>query len=320
MPIVPSSYRSPRLLRGGHAQTIVPALLPRPMARWTQRAVLELPDGDFLDLCWLRQGSRRLAILSHGLEGSADAPYMRGMARTLRAHGWDVLAWSFRGCGGRPNRLLRAYHSGGSDDLRLVVDHAAIAYDSVVLVGFSLGGNVTLKYLGEAMVHPKVRAAAAVSAPVDLASSARLLDERGGNAIYLRRFLRTLITKTAAKAPLFPGSLDITGIQQIRTIREFDERFTAPQNGFAGAEDYWARASALPLLAAVSTPALLLNARNDPLLGAACFPEALSAGHRFLHLEAPESGGHVGFLDFAGGWWRAWHEWRVATFLNQSAV
>ena len=136
---------------------------------------LELPDGDFLNLDWVRRGHRRLVILSHGLEGSFDAGYIRGMAAALVAAGWDALAWTFRGCGPEPNRLLRFYHSGETGDLSTIIRHAAVRYEQIALVGFSLGGNLTLKYLGEAPPHPAITSAAAISAPVDLAASARAL-------------------------------------------------------------------------------------------------------------------------------------------------
>jgi predicted alpha/beta-fold hydrolase len=319
MPVVESAYRAPRWLRSGHLQTVLPLLMPRWYGRWTERERIELPDGDFLDLAWRRAGHRGLAILSHGLEGSSEAIYVRGMADTLAAAGWDVLAWNFRGCGEEPNRLARSYHSGASEDLRAVVDHAAAAYSCVALVGFSLGGNLTLKYLGEAPPHPAVRAAAAISAPVDLTTSAQILDDRPGSRIYLRRFLRTLIAKTEAKARHFPETLLVKDIHQIRTIRDFDHRYTAPLHGFLSAEDYWARASALPVLEKISVPALLLNALDDPLLGQASFPEAIARRHASFFLEAPAHGGHVGFMDFAGGL-RPWHERRVVEFLSAFAA
>ena len=300
-------------MRGGHFQTIVPALLPRRAAGWTARERLELDDGDFLDLAWRKTGSRRLAVLSHGLEGSVDAQYIRGMARALCATGWDCLAWNFRGCGAEPNRLPRSYHSGESGDLRRVVAHAAADYEAVAVIGFSLGGNVTLKYLAEAPPHPAVRAGIAVSAPVDVASSARVLDGRAANRLYVRRFLKTLLAKMERKAAAFPGKIDTAGLWKIRTFGEFDDRFTAPLHGYAGAVDYWTRASSLPLLErGLTVPALLLNALDDPLLAPESFPRSLAEKSALFHLEATTGGGHVGFLT---GGLRRWHERRAAEFL-----
>lgn len=319
MPVIASTYTSPRWLRNGHLQTILPALLRRGGKVAYRRERLELPDGDFLDLDWLSAGRKRLAVLSHGLEGDSDAGYIRGMASALQALGWDVLAWTFRGCGFDPNRLLRFYHSGETSDLAAVVAHAAPRYERLALVGFSLGGNMTLKYLGEAPPHPAIAAAVAVSAPVDLASSARALDQRRGNRIYLRRFLKTLIAKVEAKAIHFPGQIDTAGISRIGTFQEFDDRYTARLHGFRDASDYWARSSARPYLTGIAVPTLLLNARDDPFLPPECFPVAEAEMNPHLFLEAPPHGGHVGFLASAHKRERTWAERRAVEFLNANA-
>ncbi len=319
MPLLTSSYRAPRWLHGGHAQTILPVLLPKRRLRLRTQERLRLPDGDFVDLFWRQQGANRLAILSHGLEGSAKANYMRGMAATLEQAGWDVLAWNYRGCGGVENDLARSYHSGESGDLRAIVNHAARSHDRMALIGFSLGGNISLKYAGETIPHPAVKAVVAVSSPVDLASSARALDADPQNRVYLQRFLRSLKHKTLAKARRFPELRErLTGqdgIEAVTTIREFDERITAPLHGFANADDYWARASSLPHLPQIQVPSLLLSARNDPLLAAPSFPEELAKQSGLFHLEAPAHGGHVGFLDFRAGL-QPWSERRVLAFLS----
>lgn len=315
MPVLASQFQPPALLRNGHLQTILPTLLPFRHNQAREHEKLNLPDGDFLDLYWIRSARKRLAIVSHGLEGSADALYIRSMSAALKADRWDVLTWNYRGCGTETNRLLRSYHSGESNDLRIVIDHAAGSYEKIVLIGFSLGGNITLKYLGEAAPHPRVTGAAAVSAPVDLATCARVLDELPSNRFYLQRFLRTLIAKMELKARLFPGKLDITNIRSIRSFREFDDRYTAPLHGFKDADDYWAKASSLPYLPAINVPALLLNARNDPFLSEESFPFEIAEAHRWLSLETPASGGHVGFLDGLGSR-HNWAERRVLQFLR----
>ena len=316
MPVIPSRFRPPALLANGHLQTILPVLLPRRIALRVTRSRLELPDGDFLDLDWTRAGFGRLAIISHGLEGSSSQKYVRGMAETLHAARWDVLAWNFRGCSGEPNRLVRAYHSGDTADLAAVLAHAAADYQRIALVGFSLGGNVTLKYVGEAPPHFAVVAAAAISVPLDLASSARALDQRPGNRIYLRRFIGPLVAKIEAKALDFPGEVNVEGIRAIRSFQEFDGRYTAPLHGFRDAGDYWKRASARQFLPAIKVPTLILNARNDPFLTTESLPFPESENNSALFLEVPDSGGHVGFLDFAHGV-RPWSERRVAEFFSE---
>lgn len=314
MPIVHSTFRAPALLRNGHVQTIVGAFLRRGRKTRFRRERLELADDDFLDLRWLRQGRERLAILSHGLEGSADQGYIRGMSATLADAGWDVLAWNFRGCGDEPNRLVRLYHSGATEDLSAVVEHAARSYSRIALVGFSLGGNLTLKYMGEAPPHDSILAAVAISAPVDLAASARMLDQRWSNRFYLRRFIGSLVSKVEAKAVRFPGEIDAKGSRALRTFQEFDDRYTSRLHGFRDAADYWQQSSARQFLHRITQPTLLLNAQNDPFLAPECFPFPEAEENPCLFLEVPESGGHLGFLEFAGGL-RPWFEHRVVEFL-----
>jgi predicted alpha/beta-fold hydrolase len=316
MPIIDSRFKPAPLLGNGHVQTILGALLRRPRNANFERERLELRDGDFLDLRWLRPGRDRLAILSHGLEGSTDQGYIHGTAAALAAARWDVLAWNFRGCGDEPNRLVRLYHSGATEDLGAVVDHAARSYSRIALVGFSLGGNLTLKYIGEAPPHVSVVAAVALSAPVDLAASARMLDQRWSNRIYLRRFIESLVTKVEAKALQFPGEIDARGSRQLRSFREFDDRYTSRLHGFRDAADYWAQASARQFLPRISCPALLLNARNDPFLAPECFPYQEAEQNRWLSLETPQSGGHLGFVERAGAALRPWFERRVVEFVD----
>lgn len=320
MPVVASTFQPPRWLRNAHLQTILPVFWRRNLRFPGETERLELADGDFLDLHWHRCGRCRLAILSHGLEGSFDAGYIRGMASALVAAGWDTLAWTFRGCGPEPNRLLRFYHSGETGDLAKVIDHAARRYEQIALVGFSLGGNLTLKYMGEAPPHPAVIGAAAVSAPVDLAASARALDRRRGNRLYLRRFLRTLIAKVEAKALRFPDELDLAGIRRIRSFQEFDDRYTARLHGFRDAEDYWTRSSARQFLPRITAPSLLINARDDPFLPSACFPVTEAETNPRFFLDAPAHGGHVGFFDFRQGDPRTWAERRVADFFARASL
>jgi uncharacterized protein len=318
MPVILSSFRPPALWRNGHVQTLLPLVLRRRVDLTFQRERLELNDGDFLDLDWARVGGERLAIVTHGLESETTAGYVRGMVATLNAAGWDALAWNFRGCGIEPNRLVRFYHSGETGDLAVVIRRAAESYARIALIGFSLGGNITLKYLGEAPPHFAVRAAVAISTPVDLAASARALDEHRSNRFYLRHFLRTLITKIEAKARHFPEQIDPTGARTIASFKEFDDRYTAPLHGFRDAADYWARSSARPRLPNIHLPTLLLNALNDPFLPPECFPYPEAEANPQLLLEVPDSGGHVGFMDFACGV-QPWSERRVIQFFETSA-
>lgn len=317
--IVPSTYKAPRYLPGGHAQTVYPTLFRRLPAPPYERERIDTPDGDFLDLDWWR-GDRgdRLVILSHGLEGSSRRVYMVGMARAARDAGWDALAWNFRGCSGEPNRQLRYYHSGASDDLHTVLRHALALgrYRAVAFIGFSMGGNMTLKLLGELgeTVPEPVKGAVTFSVPCDLTTASLELG-RPTNSVYMRRFLRMLHVKIRWKMAMFPGEIDDAGYERMRTFKEFDDRYTAPLNGFRDAEDYWRQASSLPLLPGIRVPTLLVNARNDSFLSDPCYPIALARKSDWLHLETPAQGGHTGFPDRSpqGHYWL---ERRALAFLQ----
>ena len=315
MPVIDSNFKPNAFFRNGHIQTILPYLFPRQVRAPFERERMELSDGDFLDLDWLRSGRNRLAIITHGLEGSSESAYVHNTAATLSDAGWDVLAWNFRGCSGESNRLLRYYHSGDSADLRLVINHAALTYQSIALVGFSMGGNMTMKYLGESPPHPAVKAAVGVSVPVDLAACSKALDTHWDNGLYTWRFLKSLKEKIICKASQFPGRLDITGIEKIRTFLEFDDRYSAPIHGFIDSADYYGWANSLQFLHRIQVPTLILSAQNDPFLTPGSFPFEIAEKSDFLFLEAPKSGGHVGFrLGLAKS--KSWYEHRAVEFLS----
>jgi uncharacterized protein len=319
MPILASHFHPPVFLRNGHIQTILPVLLRRRLNIAFEPERLELEDGDYLDLDWAPTGGDKLAILSHGLEGCSADLYNRGMVTALHRAGWDALAWNLRGCGKEMNRLPRFYHSGETGDLEAVIRFAAMKYSQIALIGFSLGGNLTLKYLGEASPHPAVLVAATISAPIDLAACARAIDQRWSNRIYLRRFIKSLIAKVEAKALRFPDQVDASRSRSIRTFHEFDDRYTAPLHGFRDAGDYWQKSSGRQYLDQITIPTLLLNAHDDPFLTPGCFPFAEAKQNSCLFFEAPESGGHLGFIDLARGS-EPWFERRVVEFLATTAL
>lgn len=320
MPIVePSTYRSPPGFGNGHVQTIYPALFRRVPLVTLERERIATPDGDFLDLDWAVQNrAARLATLSHGLEGDSRNTYVQGMAAALQRNGWDVVAWNFRGCSGEPNRLLRSYHSGATEDLHAVIDHALATgrYHRLALIGFSLGGNLTLKYLGDLGpdADRRITHAVAFSVPCDLASSSLQL-EKFGNRIYMSQFLLRLRQKIREKTSRFPEQLSDTGLDAMRTFREFDGAYTAPLHGFTSAEDYWHRASCAPVLSRIAIPTLLVNAQNDPFLARPCFPIEAARRNPALHLEMPRTGGHIGFISF-NRQNEYWSETRAVGFLH----
>ena len=324
MPLIEkSSYQVPFGYTSGHLQTIYPPLFRKVPRQTKQRERITTPDDDFIDLDWAReQRSDRLAILSHGLEGSSNAAYIQGMARALKHAGWNVLAWNFRSCSGEPNRRLRSYHSGATDDLQSVLQHVEQGkpYNRIALIGFSLGGNLTLKLVGDLAheIDPRICAAVAFSVPCDLAGSAQRL-EHLTNRLYMHRFLKTLSAKVREKVQRFPGQIHDDGLAQMRTFREFDHAYTAPIHGFSSAEDYWRQCSCSTQLHNVAIPTLLINARNDPFLTPSCFPLETARNSQQLYLETPEHGGHVGFVQFRQGS-TYWSEQRAVEFLQTVAT
>ena len=313
-----SPYTPPFFLRNGHLQTIYPTLFRKVSGVAYCRERIFTADGDFLDLDWSRAGSRRLAIVSHGLEGCTDRAYVRGMVRALNLSHIDALAWNYRGCSGVPNRRLRMYHNGVIDDLHEVVLHACStgSYDSLVLVGFSLGGNLSLLYLGKQVeiVPAQVKGAVVFSTPCDLTDASVKLEE-WGNGIYMKRFLKLLHDKIKAKQHLFPEALSDAGYSRIKTFRQFDDRYTAPIHGFADAVDYWQRCSSGPWIESIQVPALIVNSMDDPFLAGGCYPVQACRKNPRVILEMPRWGGHVGFMELnADGLY--WSEKRAVHFLQ----
>lgn len=298
-------FRQARWLPGRHLQTVFGALLRRSIHVPLTRKRWELPDGDFVDVDVLESDPEAPVLLAlHGLEGSSAATYMRGLLSLARARGFGAYALNFRSCSGESNRLARSYHSGETSDLDAAVRRvlAERPRSPLVLCGFSLGGNVLVKWLGEEgeRLPAQVRAAAAISVPFDLALCARTLDGPSAMAaIYRGRFLRTLKRKAREKARRFPGSIDLKRLKKVRTIEGFDEHVTAPLHGFRGAADYYAKSSCAQFLPGVRVPLLLLSAEDDPFVPPAALPLSAARKNPRVSLEVTPKGGHVGFV---GGW------------------
>ncbi|MBA9075304.1 YheT family hydrolase [Rufibacter quisquiliarum] len=299
MPVLPTSvYQAPFYLFNGHLQTIVPSQLRQSLRIQYTRERIDTPDQDFLDLDWAEVNSETLVILSHGLEGDSHRPYIKGMVQAVNKAGWDALAWNFRSCSGEPNNLLRSYHMGAVEDLDVVVRHALAKkpYRQVFLIGFSMGGNLTLNYLGNQQkeVPDQVQRAVVFSVPCHMKSACLQL-ARPANRLYMHRFLRSLHQKLQQKASRF--TVDLAGYHLIRTFQEFDERYTAPFHGFKDADDYYEKCSSVQHLHKIRIPTLLVNAQNDPFLSKECFPVEQATRSPFFFLEMPEHGGHVGFSE-----------------------
>lgn len=293
--MVDSTYRAEGLWRNPHVNTIWASKVRRVTVSMRERIRIDTPDGDFLDVDCLMQGGVRAVVLLHGLEGSADRTYMKGMMSSLARSGTDILALNMRGCSGQPNRRPRSYHSGATEDLRAVLDAFASRYASFAAVGFSLGGNLLLKYLGEEGTQSRINAAMAVSVPCDLAGSAKQLAQPS-NRLYMWNFMRSLRRKVEQKALQFPDHISAEGLESVRTFDTFDDRYTAPLHGFRDAEHYWAACSSRSFIADIRVPTLLLNAKDDPFLSEGCYPVEACRASQHVTLEMPDNGGHVGFL------------------------
>lgn len=304
------------LAGGGHAQTIWPLVLKRRPPRLL-REVWASPDGDEIevDTLPLRPGAP-LVVLFHGLEGSSRSHYSVALLEALQRCGWNGAVPHFRGCAGRPNRLLRAYHSGDAAEIDWILRRFAARFAQVprFAVGVSLGGNALLLWLGMqgAAAGGVIDAAAAVSAPLDLTACGHHL-ARGFNRVYTRDFLASLKLHAAEKLARFPGAFDGARLRAARTLYEFDDAYTAPVHGFADAADYWRRASAKPWLGQIALPTLVLNARNDPFMPAGALPQA-QAVSAAVRLELPAQGGHVGFVSGAFPGTLAWLPQRLLHF------
>jgi uncharacterized protein len=310
-------YKAPSLLFGSHLETIYPSLFRKVEGITYVRERVTTPDHDFLDLDWLPQGSKKLVIISHGLEGNSDRAYVRGMAKIFFNHGFDVLAWNYRGCSGEMNRTIRFYHSGATDDLDFVIRHAAsLGYDEINLIGFSLGGNLTLKYLGEKgdALNLIIKKAATFSVPLNLKTSCEKISAPS-NWIYSQRFLKSLKKKVVDKSKLI-SEINTEPLDRIKTLLEFDNAYTAPLHGFRDAVDYYEQCSAIRFLSNIKRPALVVNALNDPFLSPDCYPTDF-ATHPYLTVEYPNRGGHVGFSLFAkNGLY--WSELRALQFIQST--
>lgn len=321
MPLIAkSSYPGPPFYQfNPHLQTILPALLRQINDLQYERERFTLADGDFVDLDWIDKGSKNLVILSHGLEGSTDRHYMKGMAKKFERENWDVLAWNCRSCSGEMNLKQRLYHHGEIADIEEVIHHALSIkdYEKLVLIGFSMGGNIVMKYLGVngKNIPDPIYKAIAISAPADLLSSVALLDSPK-SGFYKKRFLKLLKTKIADKAEKYPEFIDFQNFSKIDKWADFDNFFTAPLNGFKNADEFYYQGSAVNYMEGIQIPTLLINAQNDPILTPECSPHALCEKHQFIYLETPLKGGHVGFM--TSGISGAWTEGRAWEFVNKT--
>jgi len=313
------AYRAPAWLPGAHLQTIVGGRVLRPAAIAYRREEWATPDRDRVAVDWVDgDPDAPLLALFHGLEGDSNSTYARSLMSAVRRRRLRGCVVHFRGCGGLPNLLPRAYHSGDADEIAWMVARLATHAGAAGLhtVGVSLGGNAMLKWLGGsgAAAGSLVRSAAAVCAPLDVGLCGDALGQ-GFNLVYSRYFLSTLKPKAMAKLALSPGLFDPERMRRATTLRHFDDCYTAPVHGFRDADDYWRQASSRPYLRSIAVPTLLINALNDPFVPIAALPgrEEIGPG---VSLERPAEGGHVGFVSGAFPGHTDWLPARVLDFFG----
>ena len=300
----PPRLPAPRWLMGGHAQTIWPKLFARKhhpnAAPQFERERWETPDGDFVDCDWQRLGGpqRPLLVLFHGLEGGSASHYSQAFASHARQLGWDFALPHFRGCSGELNLAPRAYHSGDYIEVGWMLQQLHARHPGPLLAaGVSLGGNALLRWGQEAgrEARRRVRALAAVSAPLDLAAASKAIHQGLNRLLYTRYFLHTMVPKALRKLEQHPGLFDRALLLRATSLEAFDDCITAPLHGFANARDYYERSSAGRRLHKLRVPTLVLNARNDPFVPVASLPQQFELGKGPVTLWQPQDGGHVGF-------------------------
>jgi predicted alpha/beta-fold hydrolase len=283
-----------------------------------QEERIELPDGDFVDLHFRASDNKKpVVLILHGLEGSIDSPYAKGMLKAIENQGWQGVFMHFRGCSGEPNRLQCSYHSGETNDLAFVVKLLRQRNPNlpIAAMGFSLGGNVLLKWLGETGADNPLSAAIAISVPFELKKTSERI-QKGFSKFYQWHFLKSLRKRLTYKFRQQPAEVQLPAFSSLRTLAEFDDKITAPLNGFANGEEYYSLSSSRQYLHAVRIPTLIVQAQDDPFVSQDAIPKAheLSA---YVDLEVTAGGGHVGFVTGKFPWAAEyWLERRIPQFLQ----
>jgi predicted alpha/beta-fold hydrolase len=323
MPIIEtSSYKASFFISNRHVNTIVHALLRRVKIEYARKR-LSTPDDDFIDIDYSvagKQKGKKVVVIIHGLEGSSNSSYIKGMVKESNGNGLDAVAINFRGCSGDQNNTFGSYHSGSTEDVAQVVKHLKNVdkYEEIFLVSYSLGANVMLKYMGEEGDQSLVKASVAVSVPSNLEDCAVKL-EKWYNKAYLIAFLRSLRKKVVAKCKTHPNHIiNLKAVLKATSFTDFDNEFTAPAHGFKNAQDYWDRSSCQQFLSQIKQPTLIINALDDPFLTPSCYPYSEATNSKFLFLETPRKGGHVGFVSKIFSTDAFWHEKRTISFFRDN--
>lgn len=318
MPIIKeSSYtKRPWYYFNAYLETLGPYFMSRTNAVSYERERLELEDGDFLDLDWIKGGSKYLVIISHGLEGNSKDHFIEKSASYLSMQ-YDMLVWHYRSCSQELNRLPRFYHSGDVSDLSAAITHAKRQkrYAGIFLLGFSIGGSITVNYMASKLVDPAIRAGVAFSTPMDLAAASSRMNH-GINICLKKGFLAKWKRKIRRKANMFPNAISVEGLDEIQDLEELLEKYVFMADGYSSKEEYYEKWSSLQFLSEVTRPLLVVNSENDPLLSEHCFPEEYCKNHKWVYLETPKYGGHTGFSKKKEG--MPWYVYRTAQFIESA--
>ena len=313
MPVIEnSSYQPPHFFNNSHVQTILPSYMRRRENVEYERENFDTPDGDVLLLDWSRCGQEtdRLLIINHGLCGHTQRHYVLSLVKSFNLIGWDCLAWNYRGTGISGGEKLQFTTNDSTHELDWVTRHAIATggYKKVAFSGYSMGGNLCLLYLGRhaAELPQEIVGAAVFCATIDLTASSQMFNTTIGR-LYARHFLQKLLQMIVVMHKKFPDEIDISKLDQVKTMDDFDEVFTAPLMGYANAKDYWEKGSSSRWLDKIQVPTLVVNPRNDPFLAGDCFPVQAAEENPNLFLEMPDGGGHCGFITmgFDREWWPA---------------
>lgn len=320
MPIFISDFSPTLPFRNNHFNTMYRPLFMKDTCQYLRKRITTW-DNDFIDLDFSKKGSKTLALLIHGLEGSSQSKYMASFSNHFNNHKIDTVCMNLRGCSGEDNLLLQTYHSGKTDDVAFVINHLTenYNYENILIVGFSLGGNLTLKYLGEnAKQLPKqIKGAMAVSVPIDIGSSERELAKLK-NKLYTELFFKTMKSKVLEKSIKFPAfKIDKNKLFKATKFSDLEEIYTVPVFGFTSPQDYWEKASSKPYLTKINIPTLLVNAKDDMFLSKECYPTTVANNSEYFYLECPTYGGHVGFMTSFKPNENRWLEKRAIHFFKE---
>lgn len=306
------NYKPCFLFKNAHINTCFPTLFRKINIEY-ERERIETPDKDFLDLDWIKNGNDKVIVLCHGLEGSSKSKYIQGTAKYFKERGWDILAINYRGCSGHMNKKITFYHMGYIDDLETILKKT-YNYDKVALVGFSLGANLVLNYLGKiGKERSNITCGVAVSPPCELVSNSVEL-RKGFNFIYKKYFLKKLKEKVRLKNKMFPNKINMQLLEKVDDMEDFDNLFTAPLNGFKDAIDYYEKTSSINIIPDIKIKTLILTPLDDPIMSKKCYPIVEANENKYITLEMPKYGGHVGFASLFSN--EYWLEKRIYEYVN----